>query len=75
MSKPGLRKIHRYSTDFKLTAVKLSHMPGVDVQTVRHLRDHHFAADVRFHLTRDDESIVNSRPLLRRWPRAGTAVP
>jgi hypothetical protein len=29
VGKPGLRKVHRYSVEFKLTAVKLSGMPGV----------------------------------------------
>ena len=38
MGKPGVRKVHRYSVEFKLTAVKLSHMPGVAVQTVTRLR-------------------------------------
>ena len=41
MGKPGLRKVHRYSTEFKLTAVKLSHMPGVEVQTVAAALDIH----------------------------------
>lgn len=41
MGKPGLRKVHRYSTEFKLTAVKLSHMSGVEVQTVAHALDIH----------------------------------
>ena len=41
MGKPGLRKIHRYSTEFKVTAVKLSHMPGVEVQTVANALDIH----------------------------------
>jgi transposase len=30
----GPRKVHRYSVEFKETAVKLSQMPGVQVQTV-----------------------------------------
>ena len=34
MGKPGLRKVHRYSVEFKVTAVKLSYTPGVEVQTV-----------------------------------------
>ncbi len=35
MGRPiGPRKVHRYSPEFKLTAVKLSRMPGVQVQTV-----------------------------------------
>ena len=41
MGKAGLKKIHRYSVEFKLTAVKLSHMPGVEVQTVAHALDIH----------------------------------
>ena len=41
MGKPGLRKIHRYSNEFKVTAVKLSHMPGVEVQTVANALDIH----------------------------------
>ena len=41
MGKPGPKKIHRYSVEFKLTAVKLSHMPGVEVQTVAHALDIH----------------------------------
>ena len=41
MGKPGLRKVHRYSTEFKLTAVKLSHLPGVEVQTVANALDLH----------------------------------
>ena len=41
MGKPGLRKVRRYSVEFKLTAVKLSHMPGVEVQTVANAVDIH----------------------------------
>jgi transposase len=41
VGKPGLRKVHRYSVEFKLTAVKLSHMPGVEVQTVADALDIH----------------------------------
>ena len=41
MGKPGLRKGNRYSTEFKLTAVKLSHIPGVEVQTVANALDIH----------------------------------
>ena len=41
MGKPGLKKIHRYSVEFKLTAVKLSHMPEVEVQTVANALDIH----------------------------------
>ena len=41
MGKPGLKKVHRYSVEFKLTAVKLSHMPGVEVQAVANALDIH----------------------------------
>ena len=41
MGKPVVRKVHRYSVEFKLTAVKLSHMPGVEVQTVANALDIH----------------------------------
>ena len=41
MGKPGLRKVHRYSVEFKLTAVRLSHLAGVEVQTVADALDIH----------------------------------
>ena len=34
MPKAGPRKVYRYSDEFKLTAVRLSQQPGVQVQTV-----------------------------------------
>jgi transposase len=37
----GPKKVHRYSVEFKLTAVKLTHMPGVEVQTVAAALDIH----------------------------------
>jgi transposase len=37
----GPKKVHRYSLEFKLTAVKLSHIPGVEVQTVAEALDIH----------------------------------
>jgi transposase len=37
----GPKKVHRYSVEFKLTAVKLSRMPGVEVQTVANALDIH----------------------------------
>jgi len=37
----GPKNVHRYSIDFKLTAVKLSGMPGVQVQTVADALDIH----------------------------------
>ncbi len=42
MGRPiGPRKVHHYSVEFKLTAVKLSGMPGVQVQTVADALDLH----------------------------------
>jgi len=41
VGKPGVKKVHRYSVEFKVTAVKLSHMPGVEVQTVANALDIH----------------------------------
>ena len=41
MGKPGVKKVHRYSVEFKLTAVKLSCMRGVEVQTVADALDIH----------------------------------
>lgn len=42
MGRPiGPKKVQRYSVEFKLTAVKLSGMPGVQVQTVAHALDVH----------------------------------
>jgi transposase len=42
MGRPiGPKKVHRYSAEFKVTAVKLSHMPGVEVQTVAEALDIH----------------------------------
>ena len=37
----GPKRVHRYSVEFKLTAVKLSGMPGVQVQTVADALDIH----------------------------------
>lgn len=34
MPKPGPRTTYKYSEDFKATAVRLSHLPGVAVQDV-----------------------------------------
>ena len=42
MGRPiGPKKVHRYSVEFKLTAVKLSRMSGVEVQTVAEALDIH----------------------------------
>lgn len=41
MAKPGVRKIHRYSDEFKATAVRLSRLPGVAVKDVAASLDIH----------------------------------
>ena len=41
MAKPGLRKIYRYSDEFKTTAVRLSQLPGVAVKDVAASLDIH----------------------------------
>ena len=42
MGRPiGPKKVHRYSEEFKATAVKLSHLPGVQVQDVAEALDIH----------------------------------
>ena len=41
MARAGPRKIGRYSLEFKLKAVKLSHLPGVEVQAVAEALDIH----------------------------------
>ncbi len=42
MGKPiGPKKVHRYSAEFKLTAVKLSSLPGIQVQAVADALDVH----------------------------------
>ena len=42
MAKPiGPKKVHRYSDAFKTTAVKLSHVSGVQVQNVAEALDIH----------------------------------
>jgi transposase-like protein len=34
MARPGSRSVRRYSDEFKRTAVRLSHQPGIQVKTV-----------------------------------------
>lgn len=41
MPRSGPRKIQRYSTEFKVTAVKLSQQPGLQVQAVAHALEIH----------------------------------
>lgn len=41
MARAGPKKVHRYSLEFKRTAVKLSHLRGVEVQAVAAALDIH----------------------------------
>jgi len=41
MPKPGLRRIFKYSEEFKATAVALSHLEGVAIQDVAQELDIH----------------------------------
>lgn len=41
MGRPGVRKVQRYSLEFKLTAVRLSQEPGVKVRAVAESLDIH----------------------------------
>ena len=41
MARPGLRRVREYSLEFKLTAVRLSRQPGLQVQTVAAALDIH----------------------------------
>ena len=41
MARASPKKIWRYSTEFKLTAVRLSQQPGLEVQAVAHALDIH----------------------------------
>jgi transposase len=36
MARPGPRSVRKYSDEFKLTAVRLSQQPGIQVRTVAH---------------------------------------
>ena len=63
MGKPGLKKVHRYSVDFKLTAVKLSDMAGVEVQTVANALDIH-----PFMLSRWRKEVRDGVLKRRAWP-------
>ena len=58
MGRPiGPKKVHRYSIDFKLTAVKLSGMPGVQVRTVAD------ALDIHPFMKRTSRLVLTERPL------------
>src|SRR5688572_7720701 len=69
MGRPiGPKKVHRYSAEFKLTAVKLTKMPGVEVQTVAEALDIHpimlsrWRAEARDGLLRGKAKAVDVKP-------------
>ena len=59
----GPRKIHRYSEEFKATAVKLSTLPGVEVQAVAEALDIH-----PFMLSRWRKEVREGRIIARAKP-------
>jgi transposase len=76
----GPKKVHRYSVEFKLTAVKLSGMPGVQVQTVANALDVHpfmlsrWRKEVRDGVLkgRAKGGVVEARPAAREIKRLQT---
>jgi len=68
MARAGPRKVQRYSLEFKLTAVRMSHEPGVQVQTVADALDIH-----PFMLSKWRKQVRDGSrppPLRHRWDRA-----
>lgn len=69
MPKAGLRKIQRYSLEFKLTAVRLSQQPGIQVQAVAAALDIHpfmlskWRKEVRLGILRGKGGQVSSPPV------------
>ena len=67
MARPGPRSIRKYSDEFKLTAVQLSHQPGIHVRTV--------AASLAIHpvmLSKWRTDVREGRLTGRPRPRPGT---
>jgi transposase len=69
MPRSGPRKVHRYSKEFKLTAVRLSQQPGIQVQTVAAALEIH-----PFMLSRWRKDVKDGR-LGGRPPKAPPAGP
>ena len=70
MGKPiGPKKVHRYSLEFKLTAVKLSGMPGVQVQTVADALDIHPIMLSRWRKEARDGVLTGHAPRITPGPR------
>ena len=73
MAKPGLRKIYRYSDEFKSTAVRLSQMPGVAVKDVAASLDIHPFMLSRWRKEHREAPRVSSAPRSIRRPRPSCA--
>ena len=69
MPRSGPRKIYRYSDEFKLTAVRLSQQPGMQVQTVAAALEIH-----PFMLSKSRKEVKDGR-LRGRPPKAPPAGP
>ena len=62
MGRPiGPKKVHRYSAEFKLTAVRLTRIPGVEVQTVAEALDIHPIMLSRWR-TEAREGLIRGKP-------------
>ena len=70
---PGLRKVYRYRTEFKLTAVKLSQMPEVEVQTVARALDIHPFMLSRWRKEVRDGVVKGWIPRIELWPLSAAA--
>lgn len=69
MPRAGPRKVHRYSDEFKLTAVRLSQQPGIQVQSVAAaLEIHPFMLSKWRKEVRDGRLRGRSRPVPRPGP-------
>ena len=69
MPRSGPRKLHKYSDEFKLTAVRLSQQPGIQVQTVAAaLEIHPFMLSKWRKDVRNGVLLGRSRPKTHRGP-------
>lgn len=65
MGRAGPKKVHRYSLEFKLTAVKLSQLRGVHVQAVAAALDIHPFMLSRWRKEARDGVLQGRAPALR----------
>jgi transposase len=70
MARPGPRKVRRYNTEFKLTAVRLSQQPGLQVKSVAAALEIH---PFRLSKWRKDVRDGTLRGRLRKAPPPGPA--